>query len=87
MPNFNYTCSKCGFTKEYLVSTTIENAIAPIQCPECEEIYCMEKQFSVAGITGEVVGGYEYEYGKKSWKRTASTADQAAILAGTKDPY
>jgi hypothetical protein len=47
----------------------------------------MEKQFSVAGITGEVVGGYAYEYGNKSWKRTASPMEQASILAGTKDPY
>ncbi len=87
MPNFNYKCSKCGFSKEYLVSNTIANAKAPTQCPECEEHDCMEKQLSVVGITGEVVGGYAYEYGNKSWKRTASQVDQAAILAGTKDPY
>lgn len=87
MPNFNYTCNKCGFTKEYLVSKTIASAKAPTECPECGETDCMEKQLSVSGITGEVVGGYDYEYGKKSWKRTASQMDQAAILAGTKDPY
>ncbi len=87
MPYFDYKCNKCEFTKEFLVSSTLSGAVAPTECPECGGTDCMDKQFSTKGVSGEVVGGYEYQYGKKSWKRTASAQDQAAILAGTKDPY
>ena len=86
MPFFNYKCKECGVVGEYLVGSTTD-APTPTDCPECEASDCMEKQFSVAGVSGEVVGGYEYEYGKKSWKRTASMEDRGAILAGLKDPY
>lgn len=86
MPMYTYKCSECGFSDDFIVGATTGGE-APKDCPECDAKDCMEKQFSMGGISGEVVGGYDYEYGKKSWKRTASNADKAAILAGTKDPY
>jgi hypothetical protein len=47
----------------------------------------MERLFSANGISADVVGGYDYTYGKKAWKKNASTIDKAAILAGDQDPY
>jgi len=86
MPLFNYKCDKCKIIGEFLVGATIDGS-EPIDCPECGAKGSMKKQFSMQGISGEVVGGYEYEYGKKSWKRTATLSEKAAILAGEKDPY
>jgi hypothetical protein len=42
---------------------------------------------SVQGISFDVPGGYDYEYGKKAWKRNMSVSDQAKVLEGKKDPY
>ena len=86
MPIRNYKCTECGVVGEYIIGATT-GIEPPVDCPECGAKDCMEKQFSMAGISGEVVGGYDYEYGKKSWKRSASSMDRAAILAGDKDPY
>ena len=86
MPFFNYKCNKCDKVGEFLVGST-NGAPVPTDCPECGAENCMEKQFSMDGIGGEVVGGYEYEYGKKSWKRNASQIDKASILSGDKNPY
>ncbi len=86
MPFFNYKCDKCEEVGEFLIGKTTGTP-EPTDCPMCDAKDSMRKLLSVAGISGEVVGGYEYEYGKKSWKRTASMTDKAGILAGTKDPY
>ena len=86
MPIHTYKCSKCEFSDDFIIGATT-GAEPPTDCPECGEVDCMEKQFNMSRISGEVVGGYDYEYGKKSWKRTGSMADKAAILNGTKDPY
>ncbi len=86
MPFFNYKCKECEKVGEFLVGTTIGTP-EPTDCPECGAEASMTKLFSVAGIGGEVVGGYEYEYGKKSWKRTASMTEKAGILAGDRNPY
>ena len=86
MPMFYYKCKECEFVKEYMIGGC-KSGKAPEECPECNTKDCMEKQFSMDGISGEVVGGYEYEYGKKSWKRNGSAMQQAGILAGTQDPY
>ena len=86
MPMRIFKCSKCEHEIELIVGATT-GAKAPTDCPECEEKDCMEMQFSMRGITGEVVGGYDYEYGKKSWKRNSTMAEKAGILSGDKDPY
>ena len=86
MPFYNYKCTKCEFEKEYMIGATTGTK-PPTECPECGEQDCMEKQFNMKGISGEVVGGYDYEYGKKSWKRNKSAMEQANILAGGQDPY
>ena len=86
MPFFNYKCKECEKVGEYLVGPTTGTP-EPTDCPECGKEGTMSKVFSASGVSGEVVGGYEYEYGKKSWKRTGSMTDRAGILAGDKDPY
>lgn len=86
MPNYNYKCTECGFSKDYLIGSTTGGE-APTECPECGVGGAMVKQFSMTGISGEVVGGYDYTYGKKSWKRNKSAGEQASILAGDSDPY
>ncbi len=86
MPFFNYKCTKCEETKEFMIGTTT-GAEAPTDCPWCFSKNSMEKVLSVGGISGEVVGGYEYEHGRKSWKRNGSMTEKAGILAGTSDPY
>lgn len=86
MPMFTYKCSDCGFTNDYIVGKTTGTE-APTDCPECNAQDTMEKQFSMNGISGEVVGGYDYEYGKKAWKKNTSMAEKAGILAGDASPY
>ena len=86
MPMFVFKCSKCGFSDEFLVGATTGSK-SPETCPQCSENNSMEKQMSMSGISGEVVGGYDYEYGKKSWRKTGTLADKASIIAGDKDPY
>jgi len=86
MPFFNYKCSECEFMDEFMVGGC-KGSPEPTTCPECSATDTMEKQFSMGGISGEVVGGYEYEYGKKSWHKNASSIHKAAILAGDCDPY
>ena len=86
MPLYNYKCTECEIIGEFLIGATTGTP-EPTDCPECTAKDSMKKVFSMQGISGEVVGGYEYEYGRKSWKRTASATEKAGILAGDKDPY
>jgi len=86
MPFFNFKCSECGEINEILVGSTVGSDSGK-KCPSCGAEDALEKLFSVSGVSGEVIGGYEYEYGKKSWKRNGSQIDKAAILSGDKDPY
>ena len=86
MPIFDFKCSECEGVKAYVVggATGLE---PPIECPECGATDCMEKQFSAKGVSGEVVGGYAYEYGKKAWKKNKSADEQSRIISGDADPY
>ncbi len=86
MPLRVYKCNKCSYEKEYIIGSTTGET-EPTECPECGEIDSMEKQFGMSGISGDVVGGYDYTYGKKAWKRNKSVAEKASILAGDSDPY
>jgi putative FmdB family regulatory protein len=86
MPNYTYKCDACGFTNDYIVGG-VNGKSAPTLCTSCNAENTMKKQFSAKGVSGEVVGGFDYEYGRKSWKRTASIAEKGAILAGEMNPY
>jgi hypothetical protein len=91
MSSFDFKCDKCGFTKEYNTSKSLPKEFNPpedLLCPECHEGK-LEKDFvsSVCGISFDVINGYDYEYGKKAWKRNMNINDQAKVLEGKKDPY
>lgn len=48
----------------------------------------LEKLFTSSGRVGiDVIGGYDYQYGKKAWKKNLSRAEQASVIAGDMNPY
>lgn len=86
MPIFDYTCNKCGYSEEIIVSPSVKSVI-PDKCPECS-VGVMEKQFSVSGQSFDIIGScYMNDYGKHAWKKRMSVSDQARVLSGEKDPY
>lgn len=87
MPAYNYSCTECSFTDEYNTNKSLPAAFHPPEfCPKCGKGK-MEKQFSATGISFDVIGGYEYQYGKKNWKRNLSDNEKSKVLAGQQDPY
>ena len=84
----NYKCSECGFIGEYAIGKSIPKEMQiPEICPKCKKGK-MEMQFSNCGNIGiDVVGGYEYQYGKKSklYKDVKHRAD--VISDRNKNPY
>jgi putative FmdB family regulatory protein len=87
MPNFDYKCNKCGFVNEYNTNKSLPKEFRPPKkCPECKEGK-MEQQFSAQNQSFDVINGYEYEYGKKAWRKHMSTVDRARVLSGEIPPY
>lgn len=87
MPTFDYKCKECGFTAEYCTNKSVPPSMKPPEkCPECNKGK-MEKLFSATGQSVDVIGGYDYQYGKKAWKKNLSQTDQAKVLSGEIDPY
>jgi len=86
MPTFRYKCDNedCDFEAEYI--THIPSCSAPDICPECKR-GALNKQFSAEGQSHDCPGGYDYEHGKKAWKKNMSQEDQAKVLRGEKSPY
>ena len=89
MPILDFKCNQCGFTDEYLIGATTQEKDPEI-CPSCGK-GTMEKQFSAQGQSFDVVGGYSYQYGKKSYvKQSAEQRSQYLVKdeAGRyKNPY
>lgn len=89
MPIFDFKCSKCGYTEEILVGPTVSE-IPPDICPKCIE-GLMERQFSVSGQSFDVVGGYSYQYGKKSYVKQSAEQRSQYLTPGPdgkyKNPY
>jgi len=87
MPMFDFKCSECGFTDEFCTNQSVPQSLRPPEvCPKCGKGK-LERLFSAKGQSVDIIGGYDYQYGKKAWKRNKSIGDQAKILAGEKDPY
>lgn len=94
MPTYDYMCRVCSFVNEYCTNKSMPKSMQPPEdgkCPRCGAgdvaNPAMEKQFSPTGISFDVIGGYDYQYGKKAWKKNMNTLDQAKVLAGEKNPY
>ena len=86
MPLYDFTCNKCGFTDEYLLKQSeTDKDVLDEKCPECKEGN-MNRQHANR-ISFDVLGGYEYQYGKKNWKKGKSVAERADVLNGNADPY
>lgn len=88
MPIFDFKCNACGHTQEEIISLGMQD-FTPAACPKCGGI--MEKQFSLGKVNFDVVGGYDYQHGKKSYtklppeKRTEFLVKDAA--GKYKNPY
>lgn len=67
----DYKCNMCGFIGEYCTSPSVPTSMKPPRfCPQCKE-GLMIAQFG-GNIHGgfDCIGGYDYQYGKKSLKKT-----------------
>jgi rubredoxin len=92
MPAYNYKCSDCDFLNEYNTNESLPKSLHPPEdmiCPKCKtgklEIDTVSSMTGISFDPGRF--SYEYEYGKKAWKKNMSVSDQAKVLAGTKNPY
>jgi ssDNA-binding Zn-finger/Zn-ribbon topoisomerase 1 len=84
---YDYICDKCNFTDEYSTNKSVPKDMQPPEkCPKCQE-GTMIRQFSPSGQSFDVIGGYDYTYGKKAWKKNMNMEDQSKVMAGTKAPY
>jgi len=85
MPTFTYKCDNenCDFKNNYC--THIPSMKAPDICPECKR-GALVKQFEGTRAF-DCPGAYDYEHGKKAWKKHLSQDDQAKVLQGKKNPY
>lgn len=66
MPLIDFKCMKCGYIDEFIIGPTVSEQ-PPKNCKKCNGK--MEQQLSVSNISSDVVGGYDYQYGKKSWTK------------------
>lgn len=89
MPIFDYQCKKCEFKDEFIKSVSVPKELQPPEiCPKCGgemvQLFTLNKtlEFDLRGT-----GFYETEYGKKAWKRNLTTAQQADVLLGNRDPW
>ncbi len=82
MPIYEFVCNKCKHKFEELVKLDLSDA--PKQCPKCKHPK-IKKIISASSF--DVVGGYDYQYGKKNWKKGKSNSEIADVLTSKKDPY
>lgn len=88
MSSNTYSCPSCSFKEEYFESISIsKDQWHPEICPNCGKGK-LEKVFDMKGHGGfDVVGGYDYQYGKKNWKKNLNDSDKAKVLSGKINPY
>ena len=82
MPIVDFRCDKCGFTDEFLISFSVEGAIAPTKCDKCTD-GVMERLFSTGktiGIDFVGPGFYINDHGTHNWKARLSSDDQSKVL-------
>lgn len=87
MPMYNFKCKECDFLDEFCEGTNVPKNLKPPEvCPKCKKGK-LERQFSPQGISFDVIGGFDYTYGKKNWKKKLTVEEQSKVLSGDKDPY
>lgn len=77
-----FECKKCKNVQEELTQY-IKGKVLCEKCGTETKI----KQIGSRPPSFDCPGGYDYEHGKKAWKKHNSVSDQADIIAGTKEPY
>lgn len=91
MSMVDYKCKECGFIEEYYAGPNFKDE-KPIECPKCKS-KLFEKQFpNISKVGVDVIGGYEYQYGKKNWAKGKSDVEISSYLAKGddgkyKEPY
>ena len=89
MPIFDYCCNECDYVEEIMVGAGVQNFV-PSVCPKCEKGK-LERQFSPQGQSFDVVGGYSYQYGKKSYTKLPAEKRADFLVKDAngkyKDPY
>lgn len=93
MAVYDFKCNnpKCDFKDEYIISPSVINEV-PEVCPKCGNGK-LDRQFPDCHKVGvDVIGGFEYQYGKKNWRKGKSAMEQAGYLVKGedgkyKDPY
>ena len=78
MAIYDFACPICGWIEEHIVSPSISDPI-PEKCPRCNEGK-MERQFSPQRISFDVINGFDYQYGRKNWKKGKSDVEIAGYL-------
>lgn len=63
MPILDFKCDKCHIEKELLVGSHIVNDSDDYKC-SCGGTF--QKLFTPSSIPSDVLGGYDYAYGRKS---------------------
>ena len=61
----DYKCEKCGHTEEFIFSPSVVAEVIPEMCPKCNEGK-FSYEFNPGNFSFDVIGGYDYQYGKKS---------------------
>ena len=86
---FDFKCEKCDFKEEYFVSKSLPKELLPPEtCPKCGgKLVKVTDASSFSGISNDVIGGYDYQYGKKAWRKNLSVEEQASVLTGDIDPH
>lgn len=91
MPMYDFKCNVCTYKEEFIISPSVIDPIPNI-CPKCKKGKLI-KQFPDCHRVGvDVIGGFEYIYGRKNWRRGKSDLEQAGYLVKGddgkyKDPY
>lgn len=70
----DYKCTACGYTEEFIFSPSVVAPEIPEACPKCGKGK-MEYEFNPGKFSFDVIGGYDYQYGKKSNLRGKSTME------------
>jgi len=86
MAIYDYECnnSDCDFKNEYVKTFSFKDPL-PEVCPKCNKGK-LEKQFPNCKNVGvDVIGGYDYVYGKKNWAKNKSTSEIAGYLTPDDD--
>jgi hypothetical protein len=83
MSKFMFKCTKCDHQDSYSTNKSLPKALqVPTSCPKCKEGELV-KDFkgSLKGISNDVVGGAQYEFGNKAFHKLSDT-EQSQLYLG-----